>query len=404
MWPWIRRWGDWAMSNFRPRLRHTPRVSALRHGYERAGLTLWDLPVPASADGVFVEALIRFPAGMPCREEDFTFRTGDQEIPVETVSQKEGDAVRVLFTLPRQLLAGDLRYQHQTLERITIPSLGTHEALADLRLDPCGVFVQLAQESIACSAMVAGQGQGLLASATFCAEVGLLPLLDYELSVEFRREASNEVMRVPVRLAASQLTADTALLSVVAPRVPRRAGTWNVTWLADQHELHRQTLRILSPTQFTRSVRVSDARFIVEQGGEVGWSLRPPRPGASTAIGPCFFLASDEEGIAGSIPVQVVAVLGRSQEPIVLFEQPVVISDGPSMVLPGTLSALELEQVSCFALRVGENVLGTLSLAATPTAKFTPEGCFAPPAEFGWTRASDEEMNDRLNRLLEQAS
>jgi hypothetical protein len=85
-----------------------------------------------------------------------------------------------------------------------------------------------------------------------------------------------------------------------------------------------------------------------------------------------------------------------------LLEQEVLITDGPTMVAPGTLDAGDLAQVSGFELSLnGKQPLGVLSMCPAPTANFNSEGGFKPPHDFTWSAAAEEEMNERLNRLLE---
>ena len=59
MWHSIKRWLDSAMSDFRPLARTRPHGQAIHTRYEKAGLTLYDLPVPWNADAVVVEVLLR---------------------------------------------------------------------------------------------------------------------------------------------------------------------------------------------------------------------------------------------------------------------------------------------------------------------------------------------------------
>src|SRR5256885_14898330 len=56
MWPWIKRWRDWAMHDFWPMNRHGPQPQALHYSYEKAGLSLHDQPIPWNAEAVVVEA------------------------------------------------------------------------------------------------------------------------------------------------------------------------------------------------------------------------------------------------------------------------------------------------------------------------------------------------------------
>jgi hypothetical protein len=96
----------------------------------------------------------------------------------------------------------------------------------------------------------------------------------------------------------------------------------------------------------------------------------------------------------------VAQVPGAVQPPL-LQDKEVLITDGPTMVAPGTLAVADLGQVSGFELSVRGRTLGVLSLCPAPTAAFTSEGGFKPPHDFSWTAAAEEEMTERLNRLLD---
>jgi hypothetical protein len=129
----------------------------------------------------------------------------------------------------------------------------------------------------------------------------------------------------------------------------------------------------------------------------------PPLDELSRA-GPCFLVSSGELGMAGLCHLQVrVQVTGAVQPPVVL-EQGVLITDGPTMVAPGTLDVADLAQVTAFELQVKGAPLGTLSTSPIPMANFTGEGGFKSSADYAWTAAADEELNERLTRLLEERS
>jgi hypothetical protein len=105
--------------------------------------------------------------------------------------------------------------------------------------------------------------------------------------------------------------------------------------------------------------------------------------------------------MAGQCALQIVAQVAGAVQPPLLLEQEVLITDGPTMVAPGTLDVADLKQVSGFEIRNKSRVLGVLSLSPAPVASFTNEGGFKPPQDFTWSAAADEEMTERLNRLLE---
>jgi hypothetical protein len=105
--------------------------------------------------------------------------------------------------------------------------------------------------------------------------------------------------------------------------------------------------------------------------------------------------------MAGLCRLQVTAQVPGSTPAPLLLAQEVLITDGPTMVAPGTVDATDLAKVTGFELSVKGQPLGILSLCPAPTATFTSEGGFKPPHDFTWSAAAEEEMTERLNRLLE---
>ena len=92
--------------------------------------------------------------------------------------------------------------------------------------------------------------------------------------------------------------------------------------------------------------------------------------------------------------------LDSMQAPL-LLDQDVLITDGPTMVAPGTVEAADMPQVTGFDLCLRGRVLGTLSMCPAPTAAFTSEGGFKAPNDYAWSAAAEDELNDRLAKLLE---
>jgi hypothetical protein len=83
------------------------------------------------------------------------------------------------------------------------------------------------------------------------------------------------------------------------------------------------------------------------------------------------------------------------------MEQEALITDGPTTFAPGTLDVNDLGQIAAFDLSLKGHSLGSLSLCPAPTAGFTSEGGFKPPHDYAWSAAAEEELTERLNRLIE---
>ena len=77
MWPWIKRWRDWAMHDLWPLHRIGPQPQAMHYSYEKAGLTVDNQPIPWNADAVLVECLLRLSAAGR-KKTDFTLHLPDQ--------------------------------------------------------------------------------------------------------------------------------------------------------------------------------------------------------------------------------------------------------------------------------------------------------------------------------------
>ncbi len=407
MWPSIRRWHDWAMDNLWPLYRIGPQPQALHYSYEKAGLVVHDQPVPWNAEALLVEAQLSLKSGTTRRRADFQLRVnGSEPVPAEQFRRLEtDDHYRIGFRLPPPGLtvAAELIYREHVLGQLTVPYLGRDDFLQGLRLQMPTLFVRLGSESVACQTFVSSQCRGLLASAVLSSPTSLVPLLDLDLQVEFRAERGGSVLRVPACLCSTQLAGRSALVTVAPRRYPRRMGAWVATWLLGDRPLTSQRVRAISQRHFQRSLRISDTRFVVQGRGTgpVRLVRQVPPLDSSGRAGPCFLVSSGEPGMAGVCRLRVTAQVPGTVKAPLLQEQEVLITDGPTMVAPGTLDSADLAQVTGFEISVRGRPLGVLSLCPAPTATFSGEGGFKPPHDFTWSAAADEEMTERLNRLLE---
>jgi hypothetical protein len=407
MWLWIKRWRDWAMNDLWPMHRSGPQPQALHYSYEKAGLTLHDQPIPWNAEAVLVEALVRLPAASPRRKSDFQLRIGRQEpIAPESLRREEGEERHRLFfrfTPPGCTTTAELICRNHVLGQLTLPALGRDEFISRLQLQMPTLFVRISDQSVACQTFVASQCRGLLASALLTSPTSLVPVMDLGLQIELRSERGGPVHAVPARLCSSQLAGRQALITIVPRRFPRRIGTWVVTWVLGDQPLATQQMRAISQRQFRRSLRVSDTRFVIQwQKQGVQLTRHLPPPDGMARVGPCFLVCSKEPGMAGVCTLQVrTQVAGSIAHPPLLVEEEVLITDGPTMFAPGTVDISDLGQVNAFELRSKGGMLTVLSLSPAPIASFTAEGGFKPPHEFPWSPAAEEELTDRLTRLLD---
>jgi hypothetical protein len=403
MWRWIRHWRDWAMSEIVTPRRLAGQPQAVYFRSEKGGLTLDSQPVPWSAEAVVVEALLRLPPAAR-RRADFALRVpGFDPIPAEILKADEaGQRHRLYFRFPVPKATGtaELLWKSHVLGSVVIPVVTPEQFLSELRMDLATAFVSVLGRSVAAQTFVTTQQQGLTASAVVRSPTGLVPLLDLGLSATFRTARGTKTVVTPVPLTASQLAGKEALVTALPPRLPRKAGEWTVTWTCPGRELATTRLRAMTPRAFRDSLRVVDTRFgIVTPEGEFRVVRQMPPENVAKA-GPVFFVASREPGIGALAEFEIgVQVPGVDRSPNVL-EQTVLVTDGPTPVAPGLIPMTELKHASAFELRVKGRVLGVLPLSPVPTATFTAEGGYKPPPEFTWTAAAEDELSDRLARLM----
>jgi hypothetical protein len=408
MWPWIKRWRDWLMNDLLPLYRLGTQPQALHYSYEKAGLVINDQPIPWNAEAVLIEATLRLPPSVR-RKNDFLLRVPFHEpFPAEHLRRLENeDRYSVQFRVPPPgaPASAELLFREHVLGQVTLPFLARDEFLVGLRLQMPTLFVRLGNESIACQTFISNQCRGLLASGLLTSPTSLAPLLDMDLEVEFRCERTGLICRIPISLCSSQMAGRQALLTVAPNRYPRRQGTWVATWMLGETPLATQRIRGISLARFRRSLRISDTRFVVQpMGGSVRLTRQAPSLDKGGRIGPCFLVSSGEPGMAGLCRLQVKAQvpdIGPDGQRPLLLEQEVLVTDGPTMVAPGTLDVADLVAVTGFELTLKGRTLGLLSLQPAPTATFTSEGGFKPPQEFLWSASAEEEMTERLNRLME---
>jgi hypothetical protein len=338
------------------------------------------------------------------RRGDFSLRVpGFDPIPAEILKADEaGQRHRLYFRFPVPKATGtaELMWKTHILGSVMIPVVTPEQFLSELRMDLATAFVSVLGRSVAAQTFVTTQQQGLTASAVVRSPTGLVPLLDLGLSATFRTARGTKTVVTPVPLTASQLAGKEALVTALPPRLPRKAGEWTVTWTCPGRELATTRLRAITPRTFRDSLRVVDTRFgVVTSEGEFRVVRQMPSENVARA-GPVFFVASRESGVGGLAEFEIgVQVPGIDRSPSVL-EQTVLITDGPTPVAPGLLPMTELKHASAFELRVKGRVLGVLPLSPVPTATFTAEGGYKPPPEFTWSAAAEDELSDRLARLM----
>ena len=325
-------------------------------------------------------------------------------MPLESIQRdEEQQCYRLRFRLPTlaQTTNVEVVWRHHRLSEMTLSVLSRAEFLEKLLLQHPTLTVRVGEQAVACQTFVTSQCRGLFASALLNSATSLVPLVDLGLHVDWRREGDAQGKQFPVQLSSSQLKGKQALLTVCPGDRPKRAGCYVASWLLGDELLASQRIKAITQSHFLSSLRVSATRLVVQTTkGEVRLARQMPERGGVARIGPCFLVSSSEQGMAGLCSLCVRArQVGGLQAPT-LLEQDLLVTDGPAPFVPGTLDLHEVEQITAFELHAGARVLGALPLTAAPEANFDSEGGFQPPPDYAWSSAAEDQLQEKLAKLL----
>jgi hypothetical protein len=405
MWLFTKRLSAWLMNELRTAVRGGPQSQALHFGYEKAGLTLHDAAIPWNADAVLIEASLKLTAAQQ-RKADFSLRLPlGEAIPAESLRAEEaGERHRIVFRLPPPPRTTEVGvfWRERQLGKLDLPVVTAEEFINGLRVEMPSFFVRIGHQTVACQTFVATQCRGWYAGAQIVSRtLSLAPLFDLGLNVQFRNERDGSAHEVPVTLAGSQMQGKQALITASPRKLPKRIGAWTATWRVGDLPLGSQRVRAISQRYFQNSLRISETRFIaMDRSKRLNVRRQLPPLNEVLRLGPCFFVSSRELGMAGMCQLQVHAQVPGGVQAALLLEQELLVTDGPTMFTPGTVDVADLTAVTAFELRMRTHTIGVLPLSPVPTASFNNEGGFQSPPEFLWTNAADDELSERLNRLM----
>jgi hypothetical protein len=405
MWPWIKRWQDWAVTDLWPLTHPGVTAQAMHHSYEKGGLVIDNQSIPWNADAVLVECNARLPAVALRRKEDFLLRMpGSDPVPLDNIRRDETtESFRLYFRLPppAQNTNAEVVWRHHRLGELTLTVVPRSEFLEHLRLQHATLAVSLGNQTVACQTFVSSQCRGLFAGAVLSNKTSLAPIVDLDCHIDWRREGDADGKQYPVQLSSSQLKSKQALLTVCPSHLPRKTGTYVASWKIDDQVLATQRVKVISKSQFRRSLRISETRFVVQlEKGDVRLTRQMPSLAGVARIGPCFLVSSSEVGMAGRCTLCVSVQLPSGLSPAKPLEQELLLTDGPAPFAPGTLNVDDMKGITAFELRTAGRSLGILPLTAAPVAAFNGEGGFKPPPEYVWSSAAEDQLQERLAKLL----
>jgi hypothetical protein len=229
----------------------------------------------------------------------------------------------------------------------------------------------------------------------------LLPLADSPLSVDFADPGTGYRQTVAVRLTRADLVGTQAFVSAMPPRWPPPFNRCSIRWRVGDRLLAETEIRGISHLTLDDSLYAVDANYLYQDAkGSIVSSHHLPRFEGVAGFRPSFLVASREPGLAALCALQIRVLYRDPARAALVIDQDVLIADGPSRCLPPTMDFEGLAQLRAFELLNKGKVLAVLPVSPTPAAVFTSEGGFAPTEDYDWTPMMEEELVDRLQKLM----
>lgn len=426
MWRWLRLLTGWHMRDW---LAHTlsslslaaaPQVRSLQISWKKNGLKVEGGPVLTTADDVMVCADLRYAPSTPVRKADLSLRIGRQHVPVDSLTPQPDHGSRQMvqraeFHLepPETSETLELCWRGQSLCQAALPVLSLRQFVERLQLSQPTLYVSLRSTSenvdlrehtVPCRKYPRMQGRRVFASALWISPTPLVGLLDCHPVVIFREQATGKCWEVPLRLSAEQLLSRQAVVTVECPERPRRVSRWTMEWRLLHEPRGSCEWEVSSMRSLHRQIELVEAYFVWQddKSNRVRCERRLPEQLPPGRLGPCFVLRSREAGLGFLARVDVFATFRDGCGPVQLASEEILISDAPNPYMPGTIAVSDRHQLAAFELRSGGYTIGYLPISPVPCAKINGEGAFqAPPEDLTWSPAFDEELKERLNRLMD---
>ncbi len=352
MWPWLKRWRDWAISELWPMYRIRPQPQALHFSYEKAGLVASGPADPVERGGcrhrgVAAAAAVDRPAQDRLQPRASPART--RSSPSNCVCNETRRRLSRLTSASRLRAAATARrvvVPRQVLGRIDLPFLSRDEFLQGLRLQMPTLFVRMG-EAHGCLRNVRGHAVPRLAGRRRVDQPD-------EPGTAARSGLAGRVPRRTRGAPARAYRPDCAVPNSAAGRLLVTV-VLQAAAAADRHLEGDVAARRSGPVRAAEGARhlaeplppiAAGIRHALRGAGQArrsAASVPANAAGRSDArgCGPCFLVSSGEKGMAGICRFQAAAQVHGRPHRRPPMEQEVLITDGPTMVAPGTFAVAE---------------------------------------------------------------
>ena len=381
---------------------------ALQIGYESKGLKVVSPVIPWFAESVFLEVAIRFPDKFLCSASDFSLHVGrsfsilGNHLNInDAAGHKAG---KVAFQLDNLLQDSKAKiyFKKKLISEIEIPFLTKEAFLASVEVQSPALHCNFDSQIVSCQSFLMSGCKGVSVSALLSSKYGtdFFYNLDASISIDVGQGIPTTlVTRIPIA-GISQKS-----IPVVFPigSVPKKIGNMKVSYLLEGVKVGSMICQGITSSSFSKMILVNRQSFVVwKKNGELDFVDDLPQLEPEVRFGPCFWIGTKVDGLAGFADIKIQGYLHGSHQPLCFWEGKVLATSTPALIAPVNLGPESFKEISYFEVLSGKNSIAMIKLGSKPTVQFTAEGTIASADVFAST--ANVSVQDVFKKLRQFSS
>ncbi|MEZ6139354.1 MAG: hypothetical protein R3B84_02175 [Zavarzinella sp.] len=357
---------------------------------QQDGLLYENVPILWCADTIWIEGTLKLPVGARNKAEYRLHLADGKQVQATHLKQIDNsERFRLIFRLPppANTTSAVVRWRQHEVGTIELPVVSKEEYSQHLQLD--GAFSQIWENGTTNmgGTFISGQNHGWIIHTTIQHRVGLYGLSELPIVLELSHEAD-----VPhhwdLVLPKHLLRGKSAQVPIFLPRLPKKAINYHATWSVAGDVRHSQRLQLLTAKQFVANLRLISQVMV-----------------GTHSQYPVFLLGSTSPRGTGKFGYELIFQASKEMPPVPQTGQ--CTMENGLLVIRGTeLTVDQFRGDHRYWLLIEGRQITELTPTSAPVVKFDAEGGFSTifDADFTWNDAADEELYDRLSKIMNENS
>ena len=381
---------------------------ALQIGYESKGVKVVSPVIPWFAEKIFLEVAIRFPDKFLCSASDFSLHVGrsfsilGNQLHINDAAGHKAGKVAFQMDNLLQDSKAKIYFKKKLISEIEIPFLTKEAFLASVELQSPALHCNFDSQIVSCQSFLMAGCKSVSVSAMLSSKYGMdfFCNLDASISIDVGQGLPTIlVTRIP-SLGFSQNS-----IPVVFPigSVPKKVGNMKVSYLLEGVKIGSMICQGITSSSFSKMILVSRQSFVVwKKNGELDFVDDLPQLDSEVRFGPCFWIGTKVDGLAGYADIKIQGYLHGSHQPLCFWEGKVLATSTPALIAPVNLGPESFKEISYFEVLSGKNSIAMIKLGSKPTVQFTAEGTIASADVFAST--ANVSVQDVFKKLRQFSS